>query len=172
MDRELLMKFFQVSDFVTKEIKEQRRSDKGDPYKKDEHHHSNKDKNHHEDDHKHSHKHRDKLSLTAKNTLRILLTEDNINQRTISKKLNVTAQAMSETIKKLVDRGYVVKTNNKTNNENIITLTLEGREKAVFIDSLLNKVSENVFSMLTDEEKSNLVAILDKIYMEDSDESN
>ena len=105
---------------------------------------------------------RAKLSLTAKNALRELMKED-MNQRNLSKKLNITAQAMSEIAKKLEQNGYINRTNNKINNENILSLTDKGIEKATMFDQNIKVTSEKVFTGLSEEEKLVLLELINKI---------
>ncbi len=168
MDKDLLIKFLEVYDFINREIKQERK--KGKKHHDKEHkcrdHH---DKEHHDKEH-HDKKHKERLSLTAINTLRLLIDSENINQRTLSKKLNVTAQAMSETIKKLFENGYVEKINNKVNNENIISLTEKGKERAIHFDKVINNVTEGIFANLEQDEKATLLNLLAKISVEDENE--
>ena len=105
---------------------------------------------------------RAKLSLTTKNALRELMKED-MNQRNLSKKLNITAQAMSEIAKKLEQNGYINRTNNKINNENILSLTDKGIEKATMFDQNIKVTSEKVFTGLSEEEKLVLLELINKI---------
>ncbi len=166
MDRELLIKFFAVSDYITAEIKSHRiKSTENEHHCKDK---GCKDECYHNHNKKEGHNHdrKEKLSLTSKNTLRILLDLENVNQRTLAKHLNVAAQTMSDTIKKLEERGFVAKINNKINNENIIVLTENGKEKAIELNKIIDSATKNILSNLTEEEKETFLALLSKIYRE------
>ncbi len=159
MDKELLSKFLGASDYILSEMKSHR-SERNCKNDREEQEPKCDDK------HGHHHRKREKLSLTAKNTLRLLLEHENINQRNLAKKLNVTAQSMSEIIKKLEHAELVEKVNNKINNENIISLTEKGKSRAKVIDELLSLVTKDIFSRFTEEEKITFSMLLDKIYRE------
>ena len=149
MKQELILKFFEVNEFIRDELKKQ----KGNSKNKDK---TKKDK---------------KLSLNSKNTLRILMQSENINQRSLAKELNITAQAMSEIVKNLEQAEFIEKKNNKINNENIIYITQKGREKAEAFNEWISIVSDKVFLNLTEEEKIRFLEMLEKIKKgEDIDE--
>ena len=141
MEQELLLKVFEVNELIKNEIKIQKTNDKDK---------LQKDKNM-------------KISLNAKNALRILSQQDNINQRTLAKKLNITSQAMSEIIKKLEQANYIQKRNNKINNENIISITDEGIEKANMFTQRLDSVCDKVFKDMTTSDKDKLLELLEKM---------
>ena len=139
MDMELLLKFFEVNELIKNEVKRQKGGDA-----------------------KHK-KAGARLSMNAKNTLRILHNSEEINQRTLAKKLNISAQAMSEIIKNLEQGQYIERKNNRVNNENIISITNEGRKKAKMFIEWFSVVNEKVFSILNDDEKIVFDKLLDKI---------
>ena len=141
MEQELLLKFFEVNEVIKNEIKKQRVSEQN----KDQ-----KDKNM-------------KLSLNSKNTLRILLESNEINQRTLAKKLNVTSQAMSEIVKKLEQLDYIERRNNKINNENIISITKNGKLRAQMFTQGLQIVCDKIFKEMTDEDREKLLDLLEKM---------
>ena len=129
MEQELLFKFFEVNELIKNEIKHQTGLKN-----------KNKDKN----------EKNKSLSLNAKNALRILADSKEINQRTLSKKLNITAQAMSEILKKLEQAQYIERKNNKINNENIILITEKGKEKAENFSKWFEVISNKVFIDMTE----------------------
>lgn len=145
MNQELLLKFFEVNEFIKGELKKQKGSNK-----------SRTDKNRSDKNMR--------LSLNSKNTLRILNETENINQRNLAKQLNITAQAMSEIIKNLEQAEFIEKRNNKINNENIISITEKGKEKAKSFNEWITVVYDKVFSNLTEKEKDLLFELLNKIY--------
>ncbi len=106
---------------------------------------------------------RNKLSFTAKRTLCILLEEESINQRSISKMLGVSAQTVSEMIKNLENKEIIVKTQGEINNENFISLTESGKETALETSKRITERADKTFSGLTQEEIKVLGVILDKI---------
>ncbi len=127
------------------------------------------DKNHHADiesaltvKHKH-HRPPNKLSFTAKRTICILLDEQSINQRSISKRLGVSAQTVSEMIKNLEAKELIIKAQGELNNENIITLTDKGKEIATETNKRIAYTADRVFIGLSSEEIDTLGNILKKI---------
>lgn len=105
----------------------------------------------------------EKLSYSTKNLLRLLLTEESINQRTIAKIMSISSQAVSENIKKLEQLSLVEKIYGTQNNENIVSLTSTGRKIAINLDIGLKKHAEATFSALSDEEMETLNLLLNKI---------
>ena len=104
-----------------------------------------------------------KLTLVGKNTLRILLEYEEINQRNLAKLQNISPQVMSITIKKLEENEFIVKRHNKTNNENMISITPLGRERVAYFVDLLDAVSENILSNLSKKDRDKLMELLSKI---------
>lgn len=117
-----------------------------------------------EHDENHSEKkHKNKMSLPAQNTLCLLLKEGSLNQRSIAKQVHVTGQAISELMKKLELREWVLRTHGEQNNENIITLTEKGAEKARALEAKREKTAEQLFHNFTEEEIKSLHYLLGKI---------
>lgn len=101
---------------------------------------------------------------SSKKLLCILLQEGNLNQRNIANMMNVTAQAVSEMIKKLEAKELITKENGEINNENIISLTEKGREIAEHIDKQTKEYAEKLFRDFTDEECQILHDLMEKLY--------
>lgn len=93
-----------------------------------------------------------KYSGNARRTLIILMSEENINQRNIAKMLDISSQAVSETIKKLEQGGCVEKVAGVQNNENIIQITPLGKAIAEMFQEKIKVHAQYVFSDMTDEE--------------------
>lgn len=108
-------------------------------------------------------RHRSKISLPAQNALCLLLKEGSLNQRSIAKQVHVTGQAISELMKKLESREWVLRTQGEQNNENIITLTEKGKEKARELEEKRQKRAETLFKDFTEEEMKSLLELLEKI---------
>lgn len=104
-----------------------------------------------------------KLSPSARSLLYTLLEEDCLNQRTIAKKLNITAQGVSDIVKKLETLELIIKESGEVYNENFIKLTKNGRVLAKEIDKKADLYSKQFFENFTDEDISLFSELLDKI---------
>lgn len=107
--------------------------------------------------------HRNKMSPVAQNTLCLLLKEGSMNQRTIAKNSNVTGQAVSEVVKKLEARELIVREQGELNNENIISLTEKGREKAMELQKKISITAKGLLQDFSIEEQIQLFSLLEKI---------
>ncbi len=105
----------------------------------------------------------EKLSPTSKNILVQLFSVGSMNQRTIAKSVDVSSQAVSETIKKLVENGCITKTLGTVNNENIISLTEKGKERAKTLKDRIEKHANFVFEDFDDSDLEKLFELLDKM---------
>lgn len=105
----------------------------------------------------------EKLSPTSKNVLILLLSLGSMNQRTIAKSVDVSSQAVSETIKKLEQNECITKSLGAVNNENIISLTSKGTELAKTLKGRLEKHANYVFENFSDSDLQTLFELLDKI---------
>ncbi len=112
---------------------------------------------------KHKSNSKNKLSFTAKRTICILLEEESINQRNISKMLGVSAQTVSEMIKTLEYKEIIIKSQGELNNENIITLTEYGKKAALETSKRISERADKTFDGLSNEEIQTLSDILNKI---------
>ncbi len=104
-----------------------------------------------------------RMSSSARQMLCYLTNNPITNQRTIAKQLNISAQAVSETIKKLQQGGYITKTCGAQNNENIIGLTPKGEEVASKLNSRIRSHAEDVFEQFNEAELEQLDALLSKL---------
>lgn len=108
-------------------------------------------------------KHHNKMSFPSQNALCLLLKEGSLNQRSIAKQVQVTGQAISELMKKLESRELVLRTQGEQNNENIITLTPKGEEKARELEEKREKTAEILFRDFTKEEMESFLFLLNKV---------
>lgn len=104
-----------------------------------------------------------KMSPIAQSVLCLLLHEGNLNQRTIAKYMGVSGQAISEIIKKMQAHGMAERKQGEQNNENIISLTPAGLEKAQMIDQKMLAQAEGLFVDFTEAEMQTLQTLLEKI---------
>lgn len=135
MKKELLLKFLQVSGSIKIDMRQYGVDGKG----------------------------RQKMSLATKNALLVLAKQGNINQRTLSKHLKVSAQAVSEIIKKLEQQELIERRKNKINNENIIIITEKGKEFTARFENVIDVVADNLFQNLSIEEQQILFILLNKV---------
>lgn len=150
MKQDLLMDFLQTSEMLK-------------TGKKHHHRKCKQEKTECSDSDKHGRKRPKKMSFTTRTTLLLLLKHESLNQRNIAKTLNVSAQAVSEIIKKLLEQELINKESGELNNENIITLTEDGKSVAEKIDSKMNTLSENIFNNFTEDEIETLKNLLSKM---------
>ncbi|MFI3175109.1 MAG: MarR family transcriptional regulator [Bacillota bacterium] len=153
MEQEILMEFLQLSEMLKTGKKH---------YKK--HGHQKKEKEHHEHCHgKEDGKKGGRMSFATRMTLWLLFTQGSLNQRNIAKSMNISAQAVSEIMKKLLEKEFIRRESGELNNENIITLTEDGEVVAKKIDARMKLLSENIFNEFTAEELETLARLLDKM---------
>lgn len=104
-----------------------------------------------------------KISNSARDILCFLLNNGSMNQRSLAKHMNISSQAVSETIKKLQKKELVEKIYGSQNNENIIRLTTIGEDIAKRLDFTIKDHANAVLGNLTDEECEQLFNLLIKI---------
>ncbi len=101
---------------------------------------------------------------SARKLLCVLLREGSLNQRNIANMTNVTAQAVSEMIKKLEHKELIQKESGEINNENIISLTEKGMEIANKLEAQAQEYAEKLFAGFTEEEMKSLHNLIEKLY--------
>lgn len=111
-----------------------------------------------------------RLPPAAKDILCTLLKVSEVNQRTLAKKLHITAQAVSEVVRKLEEKGLILKTEGALNNENKITLTPEGHSVAIVLDERIKRHAERLFANFTEEELRTFEALIEKLDANQGDE--
>lgn len=103
------------------------------------------------------------LPNSGRNLLRRLNEAESMNQRTLAKQMEISAQAVSEVIKKLVQAGFVIKECGAQNNENLITLTPAGKVVAEKLDYRIKEHAAEVLAPLTEKELVTLDGLLTKL---------
>lgn len=104
-----------------------------------------------------------KISPSAQNALSLLLKEGAMNQRTIAKNSNVSGQAISEVMKKLEGKELIRREQGEINNENIVSLTEKGREKAIELEEKMAKMAKLLLADFTLDEREQLCFLLEKM---------
>lgn len=104
-----------------------------------------------------------KMSGPTKEVFYLLLKEGSLNQRSIASRIGVSPQAISLMIKKLETKGIIKKEQGVQHNENIITLTEDGKEFASQVENYIGTVSNSVFENFTEDEMSTFSELLEKI---------
>ncbi len=119
-------------------------------------------------------KHRDPLKMppSARSVLTILLREKKLNQRTLAKTANITAQGISDMLKKLEKDGIINKEAGNAYNENIIELTEKGEKLALEIQAKTKVHAEKMFKNFTHEELAMFENMLEKVYQNSKKEEN
>lgn len=102
------------------------------------------------------------LSKSSRRMLWVLRENGSLNQRTISKMLNVSPQAISESVKKLEANNLIIKdTSNK--NETIIELTKEGLKQSNALKDSIQKHANILLSEFSDEELIPIIEFINKL---------
>ncbi|MFI3237173.1 MAG: MarR family transcriptional regulator [Lachnospiraceae bacterium] len=105
------------------------------------------------------------LSHNARHILGVLYHNEKLNQRAIAIEMHISAQAVSETLKKLENNGCIERVSGVQNNENFIVLTKLGEELAMVSEMRIKRHANQVFRNLSDEEIEFLDTILDKLLL-------
>ena len=101
---------------------------------------------------------------SQKRILIVLSETDTITQRELTQRLGIQPGSASEVIAKLENAGLVVRTESEADRRTVdITLTEEGRRQAEEAKSQRTGRHQEMFSVLSDEEKGQLLALLEKI---------
>ena len=105
-----------------------------------------------------------RLSHTARKMLDILAQHgEEMNQRTLAKRVGVTPQAISIQLKALEHRGLLVRVNGTQKNENLIALTEVGHKLGLVLNQAAADRAEYVLQDFTQEESAEFLALLCKI---------
>lgn len=101
---------------------------------------------------------------SQKRVLIILKEVENITQRELTIRLGIQPGSVSELLTKLENSGKIIRTKSKADRRTmIINLTEEGKKIAIEATEQRIKRHEEMFSCLTNDEKKNLLALLEKI---------
>lgn len=104
-----------------------------------------------------------RLPPSARNILLILLDDKKTNQRTLAKRMNITAQGVSDVMKKLEQNELILRERGEIYNENIIHLTEKGEKIAKDFDEKVKLRSENLFKDFTQDDLEKLQQLLEKL---------
>jgi MarR family transcriptional regulator for hemolysin len=104
------------------------------------------------------------LPHSARNILVKLYEMVELNQRTLSKHVGCSPQAVSKSIKKLEHKGLIVKNSGSQKNENNIMLTQIGKETAEELGKIIDGFSEVAFDGFSDQDLSTFNDLLERIY--------
>ena len=90
--------------------------------------------------------------------------KEGIHQKDLAFLLGIRPQTLGEMLQKLEERGLVERKKSELDGRAIeVSLTEEGRAKAAEIAEHRALVAADIFAVLSDEEKAQLAAILDKL---------
>ena len=113
--------------------------------------------------HGHGHGHHGKRRGQAR-VLTMIAMQEGINQKDLAFLLGIRPQTLGEMLHKLEERGLIERKKSETDARAIqVTLTDEGRERAAEIAERRKLAAADIFAALSDEEKDQLGAILDKL---------
>lgn len=91
--------------------------------------------------------------------------DGNITISELAKKTRVLSSAISRTLKRLEEKGYVERTVNKNDRRNTyVEITDRGREVAQEVREIMRDYGEAVLSKFDEEELSMLISYLNNIY--------
>lgn len=94
--------------------------------------------------------------------------EGGVRQKTLTEDLKINPSSVSELISKLENDGYVKRTVDPDDKRaTLITLTELGEARTAEISDERNERLERAFTALTDDEKEQLIALLEKLTEED-----
>lgn len=101
---------------------------------------------------------------SQKRILIVLMEVGNITQRELTERLGIQPGSVSEVIAKLEDAGNIVRVPSESDRRTMdIALTEQGRILAETLLAQREKRHEEMFSCLSEEEKSSLLTLLEKI---------
>ena len=96
--------------------------------------------------------------------LTMVSMKEGINQKDLAFLLGIRPQTLGEMLQKLEERGLVVRRKSQADGRAIeVSLTDEGRERAAEIAQRRAVAAADMFAVLSEEEKEQLAAILDKL---------
>lgn len=94
-----------------------------------------------------------------------LSTMETINQRDLSRKLNVSPATVTVSIKNLVKEGYIIKQNlEKDNRYNMLEITDKGKSIVERSLEIFNSIDENMFRGFSEDELITLNNMLTRMY--------
>lgn len=101
---------------------------------------------------------------SQKRILTILSKSETITQRDLTQRLGIQPGSASEILFKLESAGWILRTPNEADRRMTdISLTVSGREQAKEVLEQHQKRHEEMFSCLSEEEKRDLLSLLEKV---------
>lgn len=102
---------------------------------------------------------------SQKRILMILNELNTITQRDLTEHLGIQPGSASEILSKLESAGLIIRTRNETDRRTTdVSLTDAGRELAAEAFAQRQRRHEEMFSCISEEEKENLLSLLERIY--------
>lgn len=95
----------------------------------------------------------------------VFLGKDNgINQKTISKEMQVKESSVSSLVKTMIKNGFIFKEQSKEDGRNyIIKLTDKGNEIIEVLKNTKGQIEKEIYGHLSEEEKDGLIKTLIKL---------
>lgn len=95
----------------------------------------------------------------------VFLGEDNsINQKTLSKEMQVKESSVSSLVKTMIKNGFIFKEQSKEDGRNyIIKLTDKGNEIIEVLENTKGQIEKEIYGHLSEEEKDGLIKTLIKL---------
>jgi DNA-binding MarR family transcriptional regulator len=113
---------------------------------------------------KHLYKGIKELTLIEINTILVIGSEEMKSMSAIAKELGVTFGTPTVTIDRLIEKGFVTRERDEEDRRQVfIKLSQTGEKVYKSIIELKIKVTQEIFGILTQEERSSLVEILSKL---------
>ncbi len=103
------------------------------------------------------------LSHSSRQTLVKLHLHGKINQRKLAQILDISPQAVSETVKKLLSLSCITRENGSQKNENILALTPLGENIARLLEEVIQNHAEHFFQGFSQEELEQFSFLMDKL---------
>jgi DNA-binding MarR family transcriptional regulator len=104
------------------------------------------------------------LPHSSRDILGQLYINGEMNQRTLSKHIGCSPQAISKSVSKLAKNGLIIKKNGSQKNENKILLTQVGKETANELEKIIEQYADIIFDGFSDHDISIFDDLLERIY--------
>ncbi len=96
--------------------------------------------------------------------LHTLIRQNDMTQKELAEKLEIRPQSLTTALEKLEDKGYVTRLRDQNDRRiQVVHLTDEGREIGSLLHNLRSKTAKQYFSCLNNDEKEELLLLLNKV---------
>ncbi len=96
--------------------------------------------------------------------LHILSEEDGITQKVLAQKMHIRPQSLTGVLEKLEDKGLIRRQRSETDKrEQNVFITDEGKKLSADLTAKRDRITEELFSILSDKEKAELYRLLTKV---------